>query len=251
MLTPTYTHELKLLKDYQYIAGIDEVGRGPLAGPVVAAVVILNPAKVGRYRSKTKWWAGVRDSKTLSPRKRGTLVDFIKENSYDFGIGQATHAEIDELNIHYASLLAMRRAVENLKLSPEILLIDGRFKPFGAGPGTIAQQAIIDGDVNVLSIAKFSAIFSVLSYIVWAVLFAAITLLTSSYSRSHFFDSGMDFGDVTIIALFSGLVFVAVMSFGAGALVAWLYNVIAGLIELTEQDDESEDRSTNEPTNAT
>ena len=112
--------------------------------------------------------------------------------------------------------------------------------------------------VNVLSIAKFSAIFSVLSYIVWAVLFAAITLLTSSYSRSHFFDSGMDFGDVTIIALFSGLVFVAVMSFGAGALVAWLYNVIAGLIggmkiniELTEQDDESEDRSTNEPTNAT
>ena len=161
MLTPTYTHELKLLKDYQYIAGIDEVGRGPLAGPVTAAVVILNPAKVGRYRSKTKWWAGVRDSKTLSPKQRVELVDFIKENSYDFGIGQATHAEIDELNIHYASLLAMRRAVENLKLSPEILLIDGRFKPFGAGPGTIAQQAIIDGDVNVLSIAVASILAKV------------------------------------------------------------------------------------------
>ena len=158
MLTPTYTHELKLLKDYQYIAGIDEVGRGPLAGPVGAAVVILNPAKVGRYRSKTKWWAGVRDSKTLSPRKRGTLVDFIKENSYDFGIGQATHAEIDELNIHYASLLAMKRAVENLKISPDILLMDGKFE---IPHSKFHIRTIVDGDANVLSIAVASILAKV------------------------------------------------------------------------------------------
>ena len=173
MLTPTYTQELKLLKDYQYIAGIDEVGRGPLAGPVVAAVVILNPEKVGNYRSKTKWWVGVRDSKALSQKKREALVDFVKQNSYDFGIGSATHREIDELNIHQASLLAMRRAVENLKIVPDILLIDGRFTivPFefdhsasGSRPkgrGIIAQRAIIDGDAKILSIAAASILAKV------------------------------------------------------------------------------------------
>ncbi|MFH1236393.1 MAG: DUF3566 domain-containing protein [Parcubacteria group bacterium] len=110
--------------------------------------------------------------------------------------------------------------------------------------------------INVLSAAKFSAIFSTLSYVVWSVLFTLVTLLTSSYSRRHFLDSGMDFGDVTLLALLGGLVFVAVMSFGAGALVAWLYNVIAGLIggmkidiDLTEQDEDSDQSpSDNSPT---
>ena len=158
MITPTYTYELKLLKDYRFIAGIDEVGRGPLAGPIVAAVVILKPEKVGINRSKSKWWAGVRDSKTLSADQRSSLVDFIKENSYDFGIGQATNGEIDELNIHYASLLAMKRAVENLALAPDILFIDGKF---GIPHSKFRIQTIIDGDAHVLSIAAASVLAKV------------------------------------------------------------------------------------------
>ncbi len=170
MLTPTYTKELELLKDYRLIAGIDEVGRGPLAGPVVSAVVMLNPEKVGKYRSKTKWWAGVRDSKTLPPHKRAALVDFIHENALDFGIGSASHFEIDELNIHHASLLSMRRAVENMKLAPDILLIDGKFEipllqflPTGGGGkvGGIVQQAIVGGDAKILSIAAASILAKV------------------------------------------------------------------------------------------
>lgn len=158
MITPTYTIETKLLKDHRYIAGIDEVGRAPLAGPVVSAVVILNPDKVGHYRSKTKWWHGVRDSKTLSPRKRRSIVDFIKDNALDFGIGLATHKEIDELNIHHASLLSMRRAIGNLKILPEIVLIDGRFQ---IPDSRLNQEAIVDGDAHVLSIAAASILAKV------------------------------------------------------------------------------------------
>lgn len=183
MITPTYTKELELLKNYRLIAGIDEVGRAPLAGPVVSAVVILNPEKVGKYRSRTKWWQEVRDSKALSAAKRESLIDFIKDNAHDFAIGAATHKEIDELNIHEASLLSMRRAVERLKIVPEVILIDGRFKiplpqslPRGEGKeiknnssllsgggkvGGIKQQPIIDGDAHVLSIAAASILAKV------------------------------------------------------------------------------------------
>ena len=158
MLTPTYTKELELLEDYRFISGIDEVGRGPLAGPVVAAAVILNPATVGRYRSKTKWWAHVRDSKTLSAAKRRALVDYVRENAYDVGIGIATHQEIDELNIHEASLLSMRRAVENLRITPDILLVDGKFP---VPHSKFHIQTIIDGDAHVLSIAAASILAKV------------------------------------------------------------------------------------------
>jgi ribonuclease HII len=172
MITPTYTKELSLLKDYRHIAGIDEVGRGPLAGPVVSAVVILNPEKVGKYRSRGKWWQGIRDSKSLSGRQRVQAQSFIKDNALDFGIGWATHLEIDELNIHYASLLSMKRAIENLKIVPEIILVDGRFQiPFDfahsassswpRGRGRIAQEAILDGDAHVLSIAAASILAKV------------------------------------------------------------------------------------------
>src|SRR3989344_5534304 len=128
MIHPTYTKELELLSNYRLIAGIDEVGRGPLAGPVVSAVVILDPEKIGKYRSRTKWWTGVRDSKTVPEEKREALSEFIKENAIEFAIGIASHREIDELNIHYASLLSMKRAIEKLHTAPEIVLIDGRFK---------------------------------------------------------------------------------------------------------------------------
>lgn len=163
MITPTFTKETELLKDYKYIAGIDEVGRGPLAGPVVAAVVILDPEKIGKYRSRYKWWAPIRDSKILSSRKRGSIVQFIKDNALDYAWGMASHQEIDELNIHHAGLLAMRRAVLNLSLGPDMVLIDGRFKiyPFDFAQGTIAQRAIVDGDAKVLSIAAASILAKV------------------------------------------------------------------------------------------
>ena len=158
MITPTYTRELKLLENYQLIAGIDEVGRGPLAGPVVSAAVILDPDKIGKYRSKTKWWKFVADSKTVPQPKREALAEFIKENCLDFAIGEATHREIDELNIHYASLLSMKRAVENLKIEPDIVLIDGVFK---IPHSKFTIETIVDGDAHVLSIAAASIIAKV------------------------------------------------------------------------------------------
>lgn len=158
VITPTYTTELKLLPTYRLIAGIDEVGRAPLAGPVVSAAVILDPKKVGHYRSKTKWWVEVRDSKTLSAKQRARLVEFIKLNAYDFGIGLASHEEIDEINIHNATLLSMSRAIENLNARPHIILIDGQFT---IPEIDILQQAVIDGDASVLSIAAASVLAKV------------------------------------------------------------------------------------------
>ncbi len=101
-----------------YVAGVDEVGRGPLAGPVVAAAVILiDPIE------------GVKDSKKLTPLKRKLLAAEIKEKALCFAYGRAEVEEIDELNIHHASLLAMKRAIENLAFLPDKVLIDGIHVP--------------------------------------------------------------------------------------------------------------------------
>ena len=159
MIIPSFTQERKLLNTYNYIAGVDEVGRGPLAGPVVAAVVILNPEKLGEYRNKAKWWRDIRDSKMLSASKREDLGDAIKENSVDFAIGSASNQEIDELNIHYATFLAMRRALENLEKFPEMVLIDGKFTL--PGISSTKQTAIVDGDAKILSIACASILAKV------------------------------------------------------------------------------------------
>lgn len=183
MIYPAYTLETKLLKDFRLIAGIDEVGRGPLAGPVVSAAVILDPGKIGKRRSKNKWWSSVRDSKTMSPPRRTAIAEFIKDNALDFAIGVATHQEIDDLNIHHASLLSMKRAIENLKVVPEMALVDGKFgiplpNPPHKGEGNpspflpldgegkegvkgIRQLAIVDGDAKVLSIAAASILAKV------------------------------------------------------------------------------------------
>ena len=91
------------------VAGMDEAGRGPLAGAVVAAAVVLAPGQT---------LAGVRDSKQLSAGQREALVEIIHSSALDWSIGLATHAEIDALNILQATLLAMRRAVEGLRLLP-------------------------------------------------------------------------------------------------------------------------------------
>lgn len=175
MQTPTFSLELKFLRNYRFIAGIDEVGRGPLAGPVVAAAVILDPAMIGRYRSKNKWWAGVRDSKTVPANKRLELSAFIRENSLDYGIGLCTHQEIDDLNIHNATLLCMKRALEDLEQLPEVILLDGKFiiphpllqflpppQADGGGKvGGIVQYSIVNGDAKVLSIAAASILAKV------------------------------------------------------------------------------------------
>lgn len=102
------------------IGGVDEAGRGPLAGPVVAAVVVL---------SRTQRIDGVRDSKQLSAKRREALFDVIRRDALGWAIGRADVAEIDNLNILHATMLAMRRAVEGLAVAPGRLRIDGNRAP--------------------------------------------------------------------------------------------------------------------------
>ncbi len=138
---------------YQYIAGIDEAGRGPLAGPVVSAAVIL-PDSFN--------CPGVTDSKKLSEKKREALFPEINAQALAVGIGMASHQEIDQINILQASLLSMKRAVQNLTLYPDYLvpdylLIDGKFTIDMELP----QQAIVKGDSKSISIAAASIIAKV------------------------------------------------------------------------------------------
>ncbi|MDP3559988.1 MAG: ribonuclease HII [Legionellaceae bacterium] len=130
----------------QYIAGVDEVGRGPLAGPVITAAVILK-----------KEPTGLRDSKKLSERQREALVPIILEHAYCFAYGRAEPEEIDRLNIHHATLLAMKRAVEQLTHLPEYVLVDGLYYPDLA----IAGEAIVQGDATVPVIAAASILAKV------------------------------------------------------------------------------------------
>ncbi|VAW93398.1 Ribonuclease HII [hydrothermal vent metagenome] len=136
------------LQNYQYIAGVDEVGRGPLAGPVVAAAVVLDP---------TRPIAGLMDSKVLSEKKREYLAAEIKNNSICWAIGRAEVQEIDDINILQASLLAMKRAVLQLKPAAEFAQVDGNRCPDLPCP----SQAIIKGDASVECISAASIIAKV------------------------------------------------------------------------------------------
>ncbi|MCK4799452.1 ribonuclease HII, partial [Candidatus Parcubacteria bacterium] len=122
MIIPDFSREEKLLKKgYKYIAGVDEAGRGPLAGPVVAAaVVFLNDKTIKELIKK-----GVRDSKTLSAKKREYFYELIIEQSQDWAVGKVSEEVIDEINILEATKLAMRKAVESLKNTPDFILVDG------------------------------------------------------------------------------------------------------------------------------
>ncbi|MCP4720088.1 MAG: ribonuclease HII [Desulfobacteraceae bacterium] len=135
-------------KGYKHIAGIDEAGRGPLAGPVVSAAVILPP---------NFSCPGVTDSKKLSEKKRESLFPLIKAQALAVGIGVADHKEIDQINILAASLLSMKRAVIDLATGPDYLLIDGKFTI----DMDLPQQAIIKGDLRSISIAAASIIAKV------------------------------------------------------------------------------------------
>jgi ribonuclease HII len=142
-----YETEL-LTSGYQAIAGTDEAGRGPLAGPVVAAAVILYPGQSIE---------GVTDSKKLSEWQREKLYQTIMEKARSVAIGSCDHGEIDRMNILRASLEAMRRAVVSLPVSADFVLIDGTFTI----PLDLPQQAIIRGDSLSFSIAAASIIAKV------------------------------------------------------------------------------------------
>ncbi len=140
-------------RGYKIIAGVDEAGRGPLAGPVVSAAVILPRDFV---------CTGVNDSKKLSEKKRNDLFPVIREKAIAVATGIASHNEIDQINILQASLLSMKRAVENLSIPPDFpvpdfLLIDGKF-PIDMD---IDQAALIKGDSRSISIAAASIIAKV------------------------------------------------------------------------------------------
>ena len=130
------------------ICGVDEAGRGPLAGPVCAAAVILPAGLV---------IPGLDDSKKLSDKRRRELFPVIKENAIAYGIAFATHEEIDEINILQATFLAMERALAQLKIKPDLALIDGnRQKDFG-----INVETVVKGDSRSANIAAASVLAKV------------------------------------------------------------------------------------------
>ena len=128
------------------IAGVDEAGRGPLAGAVVAAAVILK-----------KPIEGVTDSKKLTPKKRKQLSEIIKNEALSYAFGRAEVEEIDSLNIHYATLLAMKRAIDGLSIRPDKVLIDGLYVPQVDVPCT----AIVKGDLLIAEIGAASILAKV------------------------------------------------------------------------------------------
>ena len=130
------------------IAGIDEAGRGPLAGPVIAAAVILDPARP---------IAGLADSKTLSPSMRAVLEQQIRAKALSFALGRAEVEEIDTLNILNASLLAMRRAVLALSIQPALAQVDGTHCPWLPCP----VEAIVRGDSTIACISAASILAKV------------------------------------------------------------------------------------------
>ncbi len=130
------------------LAGVDEVGRGPLAGPVVAAAVILDPQAVPD---------GLDDSKNLTPARREELFALIAQLALAIGVASATAVEIDAINIRQATLLAMRRAVAALAVAPSAVLVDGNDPPALA----CACESVIGGDAQIASIAAASIVAKV------------------------------------------------------------------------------------------
>lgn len=135
------------------VAGVDEVGRGPLVGDVVTAAVILDP-------NRPIW--GLNDSKKLSEKRREALFDEICEKALSYHVGRASPAEIDELNILHATMLAMQRAVAGLTRAPELVLVDGNRSPAFTHQGlSLASHSIVKGDGLIASISAASIIAKV------------------------------------------------------------------------------------------
>lgn len=135
-------------KGYTYICGVDEAGRGPLAGPVCAAAVILPKGHIIE---------GVNDSKKLSEKKRDALFDVIKEEALSYSIALVYQDVIDEINIREATKLAMKKAVEGLDITPDFVMVDGNFVP----EVSMDAQYVIKGDAKSMSIAAASILAKV------------------------------------------------------------------------------------------
>ena len=133
---------------YHFVAGVDEVGRGPLAGPVVTAAVILDPENPIQ---------GLADSKKLSEKRREQIAEEIREKALAWAIGRAEVEEIDNINILQATMQAMTRAVQYLSIQPDFVLVDGNRCPEFACPA----EAIIKGDENVEQISAASILAKV------------------------------------------------------------------------------------------
>jgi ribonuclease HII len=162
MKFPSKKEKDKLKQGYSIIVGCDEVGRGSLAGPVVAAAVVW---KFPMLRKSAPWEKEVNDSKLLSPLKRSELSVFITDSCHGYGIGKIEPKVIDEVNIHHAILRAMHIAITTAvgKVSSEtsdriVVLVDGKF----IVPGLPwEQEAIVNGDANVFSISAASIVAKV------------------------------------------------------------------------------------------
>ena len=148
---PTWQEERALwAQGYRRVAGIDEAGRGPLAGPVVAAAVILSPD------FHAPWMERVRDSKLLTPKARAELAAALREVAV-VGVGDASSREIDRLGLVKATHRAMRRALSKLHPAPDYVLVDGRER-FRGGP---PKKAVVDGDALCYCIAAASIVAKV------------------------------------------------------------------------------------------
>jgi ribonuclease HII len=147
VIRPTLKRERELWAEGRhYVAGLDEVGRGPIAGPVVAAVVVFPPGH--------RPIRGLRDSKQLSALQRGKLVLQIRKHALAWAVGAASVREIERINIRCASALAMRRAIERLPFFPDYLLVDGTALPeLGS-----AHEPLVNGDAKCHSIAAASVL---------------------------------------------------------------------------------------------
>jgi len=143
-------------KGFKAIAGVDEVGRGALFGPVIAASVIF-PQKVIK-RNIFEWVNEIDDSKAISPKKRQRLAELILAHAAAVGVGAATNFEIDQNNIYWASMSAMREAVERMPITPDFILVDG----FTLNDVDYPQKGIPQGDKKSTSIAAASIIAKVL-----------------------------------------------------------------------------------------
>lgn len=153
MIKPT-EEKLAISQGYKLIGAIDEAGRGPLAGPVVAACVIIPD----NFDFNKKIFKEIKDSKLLNFKKREELFKILLETLPDIGVGVCDHSTIDRINILEATFLAMKKAIGTLKTKPEFILVDGQFKIPNI---SIKQKAIVNGDNLVLTIAAASIIAKV------------------------------------------------------------------------------------------
>lgn len=168
MKFPDFKTERKYLKQgFDFVIGVDEVGMGPIAGPVVSAACVLNTKSISN-RNKDVWYSRVRDSKTTSEEERVELLEKILGNS-NHGIGISSPREVDKLNIFQASLLCKKRAVEELlsklkiqKKHKILVITDGKFVlPNIDCIGKVEQIAVVKGDTKILSISSASVIAKV------------------------------------------------------------------------------------------